>query len=80
MQLPLSASPGLEQRAKSERISAMALFPGLPQRSGLDTMVCSLMAKSAYDELAPPGVGMIGSMMEFYVHKHPRKGELRSHC
>lgn len=50
MQFPLSASAGFEQRVKSERIWGMALFPGLPHSSGLETMTCSLMAKSAYIE------------------------------
>jgi hypothetical protein len=48
MQLLLSELAGFEQRAKSERISGTALLPGVPHRSGLDTMTCSLMAKSAW--------------------------------
>ena len=47
MQLLLSELAGLEQRAKSERISGTALLPGVPHRSGLDTITCSLIAKSA---------------------------------
>lgn len=47
IQLLLRELAGLEQRAKSERISGTALLPGVPHRSGLDTMTCSLMAKSA---------------------------------
>ena len=34
----------------------MALLPGLPHRSGLDMMVCSLMAKSACNGSALPRV------------------------
>lgn len=48
MQLLLSAFPGLEQRVKSERIWGTALSPGWPHSSGLETMTCSLMAKSAW--------------------------------
>lgn len=47
MQFPLRASAGFEHRVKSERICGTALFPGRPHNSGLDTMTCSLMAKSA---------------------------------
>lgn len=52
IQLPLSASAGFEHRVKSERISGMALRPGVPHRSGRDTIDCSLIAKSACDGLA----------------------------
>lgn len=47
MQLPLKASAGFEQRVKSARIWGTALLPGFPQRAGLETILCSLMAKSA---------------------------------
>jgi hypothetical protein len=53
MHFPLNASAGFEQRVKSDRICGTALFPALPQSSGLETMTCSLMAKSAYFPLAP---------------------------
>lgn len=39
---------GFEQRAKSERIWAIALLPGVPQSEGLDTITRSLIAKSAH--------------------------------
>jgi hypothetical protein len=57
MQFPLSAWAGFEQRAKSDRICGTALLPGVPHRSGLDTMTCSLMAKSAYRLLAIMHIG-----------------------
>jgi hypothetical protein len=68
MQLPLSASVGFEQRAKSERIWGTALLPGVPHSSGLDTMTCSLIAKSACGWSALPFGDETVSRV--YVHRH----------
>jgi hypothetical protein len=56
MQFPLSASAGLEQRVKSDRIWGTALSPARPHSSGLDTILCSLIANSACVLLAFRGL------------------------
>ena len=52
MQLPLSELAGSEQRVKSARIWEFALLPGVPQSSGVDMTICSLVANSACTVLA----------------------------
>lgn len=46
MHVPDNELLGFEQTVKSARICLMALSPGVPQRSGLDMICCSLAATS----------------------------------
>lgn len=74
MQVPLSDRVGTEQSWKSALMMLLALVPGLPQRSGVAVISCSLMAYWACSMLALHGTCFVNCKLGTHTQESAHRG------